>query len=192
MAKSMNPAATVGTLGSSLFLQRYAMLRSLTIVLAASWVLALSAQMAIPLPFTPVPLTLQTFTLVLLTPLLGTSRAIAMVLAYLAQGAAGLPFFSAGRGGLPVLLSPTGGYLLGFVAAAALVGYAHEHGLLKTWGRRVVVFALSGLLVLMAGTAGLASFLGWPKAITVGLIPFLAGDLMKSVVAASVWNKRLS
>jgi biotin transport system substrate-specific component len=167
-------------------------LRSAVIVLVSSWALALSAQVAIPLPFTPVPMTLQTLSLVLLTPLLGTSRAIAMVVTYLAQGAAGLPFFSAGRGGLSVLLSPTGGYLLGFIAAAALVGFAHEHGLLKTWFRRVCVFALSGALVLMAGTAGLASYLGWPKAIALGFLPFVAGDLVKSVFAASVWNKRLS
>ena len=169
-----------------------AILRSTLIVTTCSWVLALSSQMALPLPWTPVPLTLQTFTLMMLTPMLGTRRSIAMVVAYLAQGAIGFPFFSGGRGGLAVLLSPTGGYLIGFIGAVALIGFAHQKRLLQTWSRRVVVFALSSALVLAAGTAAIAAFSGWPVALSIGAAPFISGEIIKAVTAASLWNKRLS
>lgn len=167
-----------------------ALVRNGAIVLATSWVLALSAQMAVPLPFTPVPLTLQTFALMTLVPMLGSRRSIAMVCAYIAQGAAGLPFFSGGRGGIAVLISPTGGYLLGFIAAAALIGFAAEHKLLKGWLRATAVFTLAHALVLATGASALAAFVGWPHAWALGVLPFIPGELIKTFAAATLWNSR--
>ncbi|MGO9412364.1 MAG: biotin transporter BioY, partial [Spirochaetia bacterium] len=85
------------------------------LVAGFSLIIAVSAQVSIPLPFTPVPVTLQTFAVVLTGALLGSRRGAAAIVAYLAEGLAGLPVFSLGRAGFAHLLGPTGGYLVGFV-----------------------------------------------------------------------------
>ncbi len=156
------------------------------LVIAGSLLVALSAQVSIPLWFTPVPITGQTFGVLLVGAVLGSRRGALALCAYLLQGAAGLPVFAEFRGGLPVLLGPTGGYLFGFVFAAALVGWLAEKG----WDHRFVsafaAMALGNVVVFGFGVPWLAQFVSPNQALALGLWPFLPGALVKTVLAAAV------
>lgn len=160
--------------------------RDASLILCGSLVVALAAQARLDLPFTPVPITLQTAAVLLVGATLGARRGAAAVLAYLAQGAAGLPVFAGGAAGPAYALGPTGGYLVGFVLAAATAGWLVERG----WGRdplRVVAaFGLASASVYLAGVSWLALAFGLPP--TAGLVPFVAVDAAKTVVAAALWS----
>ncbi len=164
----------------------WALVYDAALVLGGSLLIALGAQAALHLPFSPVPITAQTLAVLLTGALLGSRRGALSVLAYLMEGLAGWPVFSAGRAGLAHLLGPTGGYLLGFVAAAYLTGYLAERG----WDRRVgttVLAMLAGNAALYApGLAWLARFVGASQALTLGLYPFIIGDLLKIALAAAL------
>ncbi|MCS7323908.1 MAG: biotin transporter BioY [Anaerolineae bacterium] len=151
-------------------------------VLGASWLVALLAQISIPLQ--PVPITGQTFGVLLAGAALGARRGALALLAYLAQGLIGLPFFAGGTSGMARLLGPTGGYLVGFVAAAALVGWLSERG----WDRRFIstfaAMALGNLVIYALGAPWLAQFVGWERALSAGVLPFLPGDAIKALLAA--------
>ncbi|MDW8054662.1 MAG: biotin transporter BioY [Anaerolineae bacterium] len=151
-------------------------------VLGASWLVALLAQISIPLQ--PVPITGQTFGVLLAGAALGARRGALALLAYLAQGLIGLPFFAGGTSGMARLLGPTGGYLVGFVAAAALVGWLSERG----WDRRFIstfaAMALGNLVIYALGVPWLAQFVGWERALSAGVLPFLPGDAIKALLAA--------
>ena len=156
----------------------------LTLVLASTGVLALSAQVAVPLPFSPVPVTAQTLALTLLAAALGRVRATAMALAYLVEGAAGLPVFAGGTAGPLILVGPTGGYLAGFVPAAWLVGALAERGFdRRFWTTAIAMFA-GNTLVLLLGAAWLGQYVGAERAFTLGVAPFLVGDVVKTLIAA--------
>jgi biotin transport system substrate-specific component len=161
---------------------RRRLLRDLLMVVAGSILLTVSAK--IQVPFWPVPMTMQTYAVILLGAVLGWRLGTASVLAYLAQGALGLPVFAAG-GGLAYFAGPTGGYLAGFAVAALLVGLLAARG----WDRRllssVAMMALGTLVILALGTAWLSVFLGsLDKAVAAGLTPFLAGAVFKTLLAA--------
>jgi len=162
-----------------------ARLYDLGLVLSASAFIAVSAHLTVRLPFSPVPVTGQTFAVLLTGALLGRQRGAAAVLAYLAEGLAGLPVFAGGMSGLAYLLGPTGGYLLGFVGAAYLTGALAERG----WDRQPLTTALAmvlGNLALYApGLLWLSRFVG-ERALALGLWPFLPGDLAKLVLAMLV------
>ena len=144
------------------------------------------AQLAVRLPFTPVPVTMQTLFVILAGLTLGSRDALFAMTAYLALGASGVPLFAGFTFGPLVLLGPTGGYLLAFPAAAFLSGWLHE-----AWGEsRPALFgaAFAGSAVILCmGTLHLtlltgASFAG---AASLGLLPFLAGELIKDGLAAA-------
>ncbi len=164
----------------------YALIYDLLSVLSGTLFIALSAQVAIPLPFTPVPVTGQTFAVLLTGVLLGSRRAGLCLLLYLAEGSAGLPVFAGAKGSTAYLLGPTGGYLLGFVPAAFLAGWLAERG----WDRRLhTAFAamlLSNLVIYLVGLAWLAYFVGTDRVIALGLLPFVAGDLFKLLLATAI------
>ncbi|MEW6232088.1 MAG: biotin transporter BioY [Chloroflexota bacterium] len=158
--------------------------RDFMLILAGSLVVALSAQISVPLPFSPVPVTGQTFGVLLVGALLGSRSGALSLLVYLGEGALGLPVFAGGTGGLVRLAGPTGGYLLGFVAAAFLVGWLCERG----WDRRLPTAAMAMLLgnaiIYLFGLPWLAHFVGPDKALALGLLPFIPGDLSKLILAA--------
>lgn len=161
--------------------------RSLALILAFSLLTALAAQVAIPLPWTPVPVTGQTFAVLLTGALLGSRLGALAMIAYLIEGASGLPFFYAGGGGVHHLLNPiTGGYLLSYPAAAFVVGILAERG----WDRRFLTAAasmvLGSIVILLCGWAWLARFVGPAAAFDAGVAPFIIGDLIKLVLAAAV------
>lgn len=154
------------------------------LVIVGSGLAALLAQVAVPLPWTPVPLTGQTFAVVLLGALLGARRAVACIGLYLLEGALGLPVFALGTGGIARLLGPTGGYLWGFLPAAWLVGWLAEQG----WDRCFVTTAAAMLagnaLIYALGLPWLALFVGWDTVLAAGLLPFIPGDLLKLCLAS--------
>lgn len=156
-------------------------------VVLGSVLVALCARIEIPLPFTPVPVTGQTFAVVLVGMALGARSGALSLLLYLAEGAAGLPVFSGGGAGVGHLFGPTGGYLVGFVASAASAGALCERG----WDRRALTtFAamlLSSVWVFGFGWLGLLRFVPGPiDALQAGVLPFLPGDLLKCALAAGL------
>ncbi len=151
-------------------------LRFAGLALLGSWALAASAQVA--LPMWPVPATLQSLVVLLLGAHGGPAMGVAAVVAYLAQGAAGLPFFAGGAGGLAPLAGPTAGYLLGFVAAAWLAGHARG-GVL----RQGLVLLAAHLVLFVPGVLWLAGFVGLERALWAGFVVFMPGTLVKITLA---------
>jgi biotin transport system substrate-specific component len=149
------------------------------LVVGGSLLIALSAQLAIWLPFSPVPVTGQTLAVLLVGVLLGSKRGAAAVLAYLAQGAVGLPVFAGGTAGAAVLMGPTGGYLAGFVLAGALVGRLAEAGWDRHWHTTSGIMLLGNAIIYACGLLWLAQWVGYEKALPLGLYPYLVGDLFK-------------
>ena len=156
------------------------------LVLAGSALIAASSWVAVPLPFSPVPVTGQTFAVLLVGSVLGGRRGAASALAYLAEGASGLPVFAGGASGAHVLAGPTGGYLAGFVLGAWLCGALAERG----WDRRaattIASMALGNLVILAPGLLWLARFVGTGPVLNVGLWPFIPGDIVKIGLAAAL------
>ncbi len=157
------------------------------LIVAGTLLITLCARIAIVLPFSPVPVTGQTFAVLITGALLGARRGCLSVLLYIMQGVLGLPVFSMGRAGFVILLGPTGGYLVGFIAAAYVVGLLAEKG----WDRWVVTAVLAmviGSIVMYAfGLLWLSNFAGSIKAaLALGLYPFIPGDLFKIVLAAAL------
>ncbi|HKC64258.1 MAG TPA: biotin transporter BioY [Pyrinomonadaceae bacterium] len=183
----MNTSYTKAETLTSVALAPLNLLRSAALVLGFSLLTALSAQVAIPLPWTPVPITLQTFAVLLTGALLGSRLGALAMIAYLIEGASGLPFFAAGGSGAGHLLfSPTSGYLLSYPVAAFVVGLLAECG----WDRRFLsaaaAMALGSSLILLSGWAWLARFVSPAPAFQAGVAPFLVGDVIKIALAAAV------
>lgn len=162
------------------------LVKSYTWVVVFSLLTAAGSWIVIPLTFTPVPITLQTFFVLLSGAMLGARRGAISQAVYLAYGLAGLPVYSAGQGGAWVLLGPTGGYLLAFPLAAYLTG-------LMTSRRRNFYINLGGFFVgstpiLLLGTLQLKFLSGstFQDALTLGFFPFFAGDFLKSCFGAMV------
>ena len=156
-------------------------------VLAGSLLVVLCAQVRLPLPFTPVPITGQTFAVLLLPALLGGWRGPAAVAAYLLQGAFGLPFFAGGAAGWATLAGPTGGYLVGFLAASVVIPLVL--GREAAGAGRIVAALLAGnVAIYLFGVPWLGRFVdgGLVNALTLGLTPFLVGDAIKLLAAAAV------
>ncbi len=156
------------------------------LVLGASWALAVSAQVAVVLPFSPVPVTAQTFAVLLLAALLGPSRGAAAVMLYIMEGLAGWPVFAGGAAGLPHLLGPTGGYLMGFIGAAAVVGALAQRGWDRSLLSALAAMTLGTAIIFLCGLAGLAIYLDEGDLLALGLVPFLPGAALKIILAALV------
>jgi biotin transport system substrate-specific component len=166
------------------------------IVIGASLVVALCARVTVPLPFTPVPLTLQNFGVLLVGLLLGSRRGFAALALYLVEGASGMPVFSpAGPGGIAQIIGPTGGFLMAYPLVAFTAGWIYEHtarrfawAALAAFTGEVVLF-VGGLVWLFVLTHSLS------LAIKLGLYWFLFAEVIKILMAAGFaarWNKRLT
>ncbi len=155
--------------------------REVILILAGSLLIALTAQ--ISLPMWPVPVTGQTFGVLLVAALLGRRGALSVVL-YLFEGAMGLPFFAGGLAGPAVLVGPTAGYLAGFVVAAYVVGALCERGWDRNVGSAVVAMLIGTGLIYACGLPWLAQFTGWDQVLQLGMLPFLPGDILKVILAA--------
>ncbi|MCA1632954.1 MAG: biotin transporter BioY [Acidobacteria bacterium] len=182
----MNTYAKAETLTGA-FLAPLDWARSAALVVAFSLLTALAAQVVIPLPFTPVPLTGQTFAVLLAGALLGSRLGALAMIAYLCEGAVGLPFFRGGAGGAHyLLLSPTTGYLLAFPLAAFVTGYLAERGWDRRYASAAAAMALGSFVILAGGWAWLALFFRTAgEAFRLGVAPFILGDLVKIALAAA-------
>jgi biotin transport system substrate-specific component len=167
--------------------------RDFTLVLLASFVICLSGHISIPLWFTPVPIATQNSTVLLMAALLGSRRGAAATFAFLAQGALGLPVFSNGASGFQHFFGATGGYLIGYLIAAFVVGYIAERR--STIASAVGALAAGNLIIYLCGASYLATFVGASKAFLLGVAPFIIGDILKSVAAVQIlkwagWSKK--
>lgn len=161
-------------------------LRDLILILSGALLTAVLAQVKIPLPFTPVPLTGQTFAVLLVGAALGSKRGAASMVLYMAVGALGLPVFAGGASGLTYLAGATLGYLIGFVAAAYLIGLLAEQGLERSVQTSILPFLVGTAVIYICGITWLTIVLGsLSQAIAAGLLPFLIGDAIK-LIAASI------
>ena len=169
---------------ADLALPRAGVLHNAALIVGASVVTALAAQVAFPLPWTPVPITGQTFAVLLTGAVLGARRAFLAQMLYLLEGAVGLPVFAGGAAGVLKLIGPSGGYLMAFPFAAAVVGALCERG----WDRRFVTMAAAMLLgstmIFALGLVQLSRFVPASTLLAQGLLPFIPGDLIKSGLAA--------
>jgi biotin transport system substrate-specific component len=158
------------------------MARNIILMLAGSWLIAMTAQIALPIG--PVPITGQTFGVLLIAALLGSRLGAGSVITYLIQGAMGLPFFAGGMAGTAVFAGPTAGYLIGFIAAAFVVGWLAERGWDRSPARTVVMMLLGTAVIYAFGLLWLSTFTGWANVLTLGMVPFLPGDILKVMLAA--------
>lgn len=161
--------------------------KQVALVVGASLFVALCARVTVPLPFTPVPLTLQNFGVLLVGLVLGPRRAFAALALYLAEGAAGLPVFNpAGLGGTAQLFGPTGGYLMAYPLVAGLAGFIMERGR-KTFARAAVAGLMAEVLLFAAGLSWLAIWAGsFKRAFFYGLYWFVFAEVIKVLMAALV------
>lgn len=193
----MSTAITSGTLpGHQTLLERLVpgtvdrskWLRDAVTVIVGSILLTLSAK--ISFPFVPVPLSLQTLVVLCMGMALGPRLAAVTVIAYLAQGAAGLPVFAGTpeKGlGLAYMMGPTGGYLLGFILAATTTGFLARLGWDRNVWLTVAAMFVGSALIYLPGVLWLGTVVGWDKPVLAwGMTPFLLGDLAKIVVGAAL------
>jgi biotin transport system substrate-specific component len=160
--------------------------RRVFVVAAGALVVALAAQVEVPLRFTPVPITLQPLAVLVVGGLLGPTGGAAALVTYLAMGMMGLPVFSGGAGGAAWLLGPTGGYLLAFPVAALVTGLltrAEPAGVL-----RVLLACAAGMVVIHVGGVAQLAILGGDsaQAFRLGFVPFLTNDLVKIGLSAAL------
>lgn len=162
---------------------------NLLLVIGASLLIAIAAQVAIPLPFTPVPLTLQPLAVIFVGVALGSSRGAAAAALYLLEGFSGLPVFAQGHGGPAMLLAPTAGYLFSYPFAAFVAGFVSE----RNWGSNVLR-SISGMLlalgvIYLGGWSWLATLTNARDAFTAGVAPFVVADIVKVAIGAALLPK---
>jgi biotin transport system substrate-specific component len=161
-------------------------LRHLALIAIGALLIFATAKVSIPVPGSPVPITGQTFGVLLVGGALGFRRGLASIGLYVLIGLIGLPFFAEGKGGIQVILGATGGYIVGFLVAGSLVGRLAELG----WDRRIVgalgAMAIGNLVIYLIGVPWLmfVAHLDLATGIAKGLTPFVLGDVIKLILAA--------
>jgi biotin transport system substrate-specific component len=164
--------------------------RNVALVIVGALFIYLTSRIAFPVPGSPVPVTGQTFGVLLVGGALGFRRGLAAVALYVAIGLIGLPFFAEGKGGVSVILGATGGYLVGFIVAGALVGRLAELGWDRHFAGAVAAMAIGNVVIYLIGVPWLMAVTGasLPTAIAQGVTPFIVGDLVKLVLAAGTFR----
>ena len=161
-----------------------ALRRGAALAVLGALILVVSAKVQVP--FYPVPMTLQTLAVLTLGALFGARLAAATVALYLGEGLIGLPVFAGAVAGPAYLMGPTAGYLVGFLLAAALVGWLAERGWTRGWPLAIAAMTLGHVVIFVAGFVWLAPALGADKAWAVGVAPFAAATLAKTLLAAAL------
>jgi len=161
---------------------------SVLLVVSAAALTALAAQWRIYLPFTPVPITGQTFAVLLTGAALGWKLGAAGQLLYVTVGVLGAPVFTDGSSGMEVITGATGGYLIGFIVAAGLVGWMAEHRQDRTFATMFTAFIAGSAVIYAFGVTGLmiSADMSLSAAVAAGVVPFLLGDLIKAAAAGLV------
>lgn len=189
---TQNPASTA--LSSS---GQITLLRDSAVVIAASALMAICAHVSLPLVFSPVPLTLQTFGVLLIGFALGRKRAFAALALYLGEGAAGLPVFSpAGPGGIAQIVGATGGFLMAYPLVAYIAGWLFEQKKLRrmlegTFGAAVCAAVIAEIFLFASGMVWLKLLSGatFAKVATMALVPFIPGEVLKIAAVAAIASR---
>jgi biotin transport system substrate-specific component len=180
-ARTKTLAATMWPAGSEVGVNA---MRAALLALVGSLLVAVSAQFQVPM--VPVPMTMQSFAVLVIGAAYGARLGAATLLLYMAEGALGLPVFAGMKGGAQHLVGPTGGYIVGFVLAAGVVGWFAERG----WDRGVVRTAIAMLIgkvfIFVPGVLWLGAVIGMEKAVGAGLTPFIPGIFLKVALAVAV------
>lgn len=174
-----------------------ALVRNVVLVVAGTALLALSAKINVPLPY--VPMTMQTLVVLMIGAGYGSRLGLMTLLAYIAEGAIGLPVFASPAGGVAILMGPTGGYLAGFAVAAFVTGWMCENGFGRSVLRVFIAMAVGHVIILALGFVWLAfgMKLGMERAWLVGVVPFIAGSVVKNALATALmgvlsrWAQRI-
>ncbi|MDT4895531.1 MAG: biotin transport system substrate-specific component [Acidobacteriota bacterium] len=162
-------------------------MRSGALVIGFSLLIALAAQIAIPTPWSDVPITGQTFAVLLTGALLGSRLGALAMIAYLIEGASGLPFFAAGGSGIARLtVSPWAGYLWAYPVAAFVTGWLAERGWDRRYFKAAAAMGLGSIVILLGGMIWRLGFMSFDQAFLTGIVPFLPGDAIKIALAAAV------
>ncbi len=162
------------------------LLYDITLILFASALIGLSAHIALPVFFSPVPVTAQTLAVLLAGAALGPKRGLAAVIAYIIHGTMGAPVFAMGNAGPAVLIGPTGGYIFGFAIAAWLVGMLCKKGADKKTATTIAAMTAGSAAIMLSGFAWLSIITNIKTAVSIGLIPFIPGELAKIAIAAMI------
>lgn len=158
------------------------------VLLALVGTLALTISAKVQIPFWPVPMTMQTFVVLVIGMAYGTRLGVATMALYLLEGALGLPVFAGTpeKGiGLGYMMGPTGGYLLGFVAGAWLCGWLAERGFDRSPVKTLLAMSLGHALIFVCGVAWLAQLIGFEKAFATGVVPFWAATIAKTLLGVA-------
>ena len=163
--------------------------RDVVLVVAGAMFIYLTARIAIPVQGSPVPITGQTFGVLLVGAALGFRRGFLAVSTYVLLGVIGLPFFAEGKGGLSVIWGTNGGYLIGFIVAGAVVGRLAELGWDRRFTAALAAMFIGNVIIYAIGLPWLMVVTGWTveKTIAAGLTPYLVGDAIKLVLAAALF-----
>jgi biotin transport system substrate-specific component len=165
-----------------------ALVRTGLVIVAGAGLTAMAAQLSFPIPGSPVPVTGQTFAVLISGAALGPARGVASQLLYLAIGSLGLPVFSGHSGGFHVLSGANGGYLVGFVLAAFVMGYGSRRGSDRSVSKEIGVAVTASIIIYACGAGWLAIKMGLTisTAFSIGVRPFLLGDALKAVLASAL------
>ncbi|MCS7245601.1 MAG: biotin transporter BioY [candidate division WOR-3 bacterium] len=150
------------------------------LVIISSFLIFLSAQISINLPFTPVPITGQTFTILLISLILPKEWAFYSIIAYIIEGALGFPVFANFKGGINVILGPTGGYILSWIFVVFILKF------LLRYVPRFFALLLTSLYILIIGSLWLSIFVGIENAFKMGFLPFIIGDFIKIIILSII------
>ena len=163
-------------------------LKSIFFVLSGVIFLSITSQLIIPLYFTPVPISLGSFGVILIALLYGRKLGTATVLSYVATGSLGAPVFAGFKAGS--LFSPTGGYILGYIAAALILGFLSDKGIAKSYVKTFLSLLLVSVIIFVLGALVLMLFVPIKNVFMAGVLPFIPGDMLK-IVAATLLFPRL-
>ena len=163
-------------------------LKSIFLVLSGVIFLSIMSQLIIPLYFTPVPISLGSFGVMLIALLYGRKLGTATVLSYVVAGSLGAPIFAGFKAGS--LFSPTGGYILGYIAAALILGFLFDKGIAKSYMKTFLSLLLVSVIIFILGALVLMLFVPIKNVFMAGVLPFIPGDMLK-VVAATLLFPRL-
>ena len=162
-------------------------LKSIFFVLSGVIFLSIMSQLIIPLYFTPVPISLGSFGVMLIALLYGRKLGTATVLSYVVAGSLGAPIFAGFKAGS--LFSPTGGYIVGYVVAAVILGFLSDKGIAKSYVKTFLSLLLVSVIILILGALVLMLFVPIKNVFMAGVLPFIPGDMLKAVVATLLFPR---
>ena len=162
-------------------------LKSIFLVLSGVIFLSIMSQLVIPLYFTPVPISLGSFGVILVALLYGRKLGTATVISYVAAGSLGAPIFAGFKAGS--LFSPTGGYIIGYIVAAVILGYLSDKGIAKSYVKTFLSLLLVSVIIFILGALVLMLFVPIKNVFMAGVLPFIPGDMIKAIVATLLFPR---